>query len=191
LLTVIAVIAVLAAILLPVFHRAKEKAGKPLASVNSNNWRQQPWCMPKTTMRLCLTFGTITTAKASSAAGFSTQPSVNACWETLTHPEAASTHISGTHQFTHARRTGVVKGTVTHTMVLCRQTRLQESFLVFTIMFTEEETGHGSTDDGHHLPEGNYPTTRHHGHSNFAFCDGHVKALLPDNVPSQSFRYWP
>lgn len=59
------------------------------------------------------------------------------------------------------------------------------------VMFTEEETVHGSTDDGHHLPEGNCPTTRHHGRSNFTFCDGHAKALLPENVPSRSFRYWP
>ncbi len=60
-----------------------------------------------------------------------------------------------------------------------------------TIMFTEEAAEHGSTDDGHHLPEGNYPSDRHHGRSNFAFCDGHIKALLPDSVPSPAFRYWP
>ncbi|MCS7192092.1 MAG: DUF1559 domain-containing protein [Armatimonadetes bacterium] len=59
------------------------------------------------------------------------------------------------------------------------------------IMFTEEEVQHGSTDDGHHLPEGNHPTTRHHGRSNFAFCDGHIKALLPENVPSEIYRYSP
>ena len=83
-------------------------------------------------MRFCPVFGTTTMAKASSVAGFSTQLSVNACRETLTRLKAASTHTSGTHQFTHARRTGVVKGTVTHTTVLYRQIQLRELVQVFT-----------------------------------------------------------
>lgn len=59
------------------------------------------------------------------------------------------------------------------------------------IMFTEEETHHGSTNDGHQLPDGDRLTTRHHGRSLFSFCDGHVKALLPESVPSPNYRYWP
>jgi hypothetical protein len=60
---------------------------------------------------------------------------VNACPETLTHPKAASTHTSGTHQSTHAHRTGVVKATVTHITALCRQIQLRRWVLVFTSVY--------------------------------------------------------
>ena len=65
-----------------------------------------------------------------------------------------------------------------------------------TILFVEETCNvNNSTDDGYLHPPGNIGSDRHHGASNYAFCDGHVERIRPDLVtypnPVGQYRYEP
>lgn len=67
---------------------------------------------------------------------------------------------------------------------------------VATLLFVEEASNSaGSTDDGYLMPPGNQPSSRHFGGSAFSFCDGHVKWLPVSDVsypnPRGSYRYEP
>jgi prepilin-type N-terminal cleavage/methylation domain-containing protein/prepilin-type processing-associated H-X9-DG protein len=205
LLTVIAVIAVLAAILLPVFHQAREKARqatcisqlKQLASATLMYAQDHDEVLPcfwdyydgegkfggwifYSTFGQCLP-GNFDPSKGSIYPYIRNAP-IYTC-------PSDRCRQGNSYAYNGALSPNPVAKVGPGFHFGLPLAAIQEPANI--ILFTEEETGHGSTDDGHHLPEGNYPTTRHHGRSNFAFCDGHVKALLPDNVPSQSFRYWP
>lgn len=65
-----------------------------------------------------------------------------------------------------------------------------------TFLLMEEGNGPaGSTDDGYLIPPGNVPSGRHLEGSSFTFCDGHAKWLRADAVtfpnPTGAFRYEP
>ena len=65
-----------------------------------------------------------------------------------------------------------------------------------TFLFIEEATGaNGTTDDAYLVPPGNIASGRHLGGSNVAFCDGHAKWLRPEMVvypnPNGDYRFEP
>jgi prepilin-type N-terminal cleavage/methylation domain-containing protein/prepilin-type processing-associated H-X9-DG protein len=64
-----------------------------------------------------------------------------------------------------------------------------------TFLLLEEQCPIGSTDDAHFSPgypaTGNIPEKRHLDMSNFAFCDGHVKPLRREALASGIYSFYP
>lgn len=203
LLVVITIIAILAAILFPVFSRAREKGRQAACLSNMKQIALAIVAYAEDNDGFLPSFWD-NVAGEGQYGGWMFYNKFNQCYQNNFEPQKGSIfpYVKNEQIFicpSDSCKHGcsyAINGALTSDQVGGSQFHrgLHTSYIeepTHTILLVEEQCPIGSTDDAHFHPTGNIAERRHLELSNFAFCDGHVKPLRREAIQGGTYRYNP
>lgn len=209
LLVVIAIIAILAAILFPVFASAKEK-GRQTACMNNMGQLARGFTMYLDDSNGYYPMGANGYVDVKDAANWvyaerpqktnylqvTIDPTRGSLWRYI---KSAKVYMCPSHVETDPYRKKNVKDSYTMNAFVSAAWKVNETMVkrpTATVLLVDEGKGsygvNGITtwiDDGYFYYGSNYPSIAHCGGGNFAFCDAHVRFQQGDSYKDLIYRY--